>query len=317
MALRVAALAGGVGGAKLADGLARSLPDDHLTMIVNTGDDFEHLGWMISPDLDTVTYTLAGIANPETGWGRGDESWDFLQALEQLGGPVWFRLGDRDLALHVERTRRLAAGDSLSKVTAELSRRLGARHTILPMSDDRVRTYVDTNQGEMPFQEYFVLHRCQPQVKRFRFEGTHAAQPAAGVIEAIASADVVIFCPSNPWVSLDPILSIAAIANAVRAKPVVGVSPIVGGKALRGPAAKMFHELGIEPSALSVADHFRAYLNGFIIDVEDRSFVQSIQGLGLEVLVTDTVMNSTEDRTHLAQEALALAASLMTGEGAA
>jgi LPPG:FO 2-phospho-L-lactate transferase len=317
MALKVAAFAGGVGGAKLADGLAHILPPDDLTVVVNTADDFEHLGLSISPDLDTITYTLAGIANPETGWGRRDESWNFLQTLEELGGPAWFHLGDHDLALHVERTRRLAEGESLTKVTAELARRLGARHTILPMSDERVRTYVDTDQGEMPFQEYFVLHRCKPQVRGFRFEGSRAAQPAPGVIEAIASADVVIFCPSNPWVSLDPILSIAAIANAVTTRPVVGISPIVGGKALRGPAAKMFHELGIEPSALSVADHFREHLKAFIIDIEDREFENPIQGLGLEVLVTDTVMNSSEDRTHLAQETLTLAASIRTSERAA
>jgi LPPG:FO 2-phospho-L-lactate transferase len=317
MALKVAALAGGVGGAKLADGLARSLPPENLAVIVNTADDFEHLGLSISPDLDTVTYTLAGIANPETGWGRGDESWNFLQVLETLGGPTWFQLGDRDLALHIERTRRLAQGETLSRVTADLAGRLGARQVILPMSDDRVRTYVDTDRGGLPFQEYFVLHRCQPQVRGFRFEGSREARPAPGVLEAIAAADAIIFCPSNPWVSLDPILSIRAIASAVMAKPVVGVSPIVGGKALRGPAAKMFAELGIEPSPLNVADHFKAYLKAFIIDQQDGSYQDEIQGLDLEVLVTNTVMRTVEDRTRLAGEVLAMAAGMRTGERAA
>lgn len=317
MALKVAALAGGVGGAKLADGLARNLPHENLVVIVNTADDFEHLGLSISPDLDTVTYTLAGIARPETGWGRGDESWNFLQVLETLGGPTWFQLGDRDLALHVERTRRLAQGEALSQVTADLASRLGARQVILPMSDDRVRTYVDTDRGELPFQEYFVLHRCHPQVRGFRFEGSREARPAPGVLEAITAADVVVFCPSNPWVSLDPILSIRTLAGAVRSKPVVGVSPIVGGKALRGPAAKMAAELGIDPSPLNVASHFETYLKAFIIDQEDRSYMHEIQGLDLEVLVTDTVMRTVEDRTRLAGEVLAMAASMLAGQGAA
>ena len=317
MALRVAALAGGVGGAKLADGLARSLPDDHLTMIVNTGDDFEHLGWMISPDLDTVTYTLAGIANPETGWGRTDESWNFLHALETLGGPVWFRLGDRDLALHVERTRRLQEGQALSTIAADVARRLGVKQQVLPMTDDRVRTFVDTDRGELPFQEYFVMYHCEPRVRNFRFAGSRVAQPAPGVLEAIEAADVIVFCPSNPWVSLDPILSLTDIACAVVSKPIVGVSPIIGGKALRGPAAKMFTELGIEPSAFNVADHFKAYLNAFVIDSDDRSSADSIEALGMEVLVTNAVMRTIEDRERLAGEVLTLAENLLDGERSA
>ncbi|MFN2148960.1 MAG: 2-phospho-L-lactate transferase [Anaerolineales bacterium] len=314
MALRVAAFAGGVGGAKLADGLSRSLPDDHLTMIVNTGDDFEHLGLMISPDLDTVTYTLAGIANPETGWGRADESWNFLQVLETLGGPTWFRLGDRDLALHVERTRRLQEGQALSAITADMARRLGVKQRVLPMTDDRVRTFVDTDRGELPFQEYFVMHRCEPRVRKFRFAGSRVARPAPGVLEAIESADIIVFCPSNPWVSLDPILSLTDIACAVIEKPIVGVSPIVGGKALRGPAAKMFMELGIEPSARNVADHFKAYLNAFVIDSDDRSSADAIENLGMEVLVTNAVMRTVEDRERLARDVLGLAKGLLEGQ---
>jgi LPPG:FO 2-phospho-L-lactate transferase len=317
MALKVAALAGGVGGAKLADGLSRSLPPGHLTVIVNTADDFEHLGLSISPDLDTVTYTLAGIANPATGWGRQDESWNFLQVLEELGGPAWFRLGDRDLALHVERTRRLALGEPLSRITADLAGRLGVQQVILPMTDDRVRTIVDTQAGELPFQEYFVLHHYEPAVRGFHFEGSDRAQPAPGVLEAVNSADLVVFCPSNPFVSLDPILSLPAIAEAVRAKPVVGVSPIVGGRALRGPAAKMFTELGVAPSALSAAAHFRDIMNAFIIDLEDANLSPDIRKLGLEVLVTEAVMRTPDDRARLAQEVLDLAGGLAASERAA
>jgi LPPG:FO 2-phospho-L-lactate transferase len=317
MALKVAALAGGVGGAKLADGLSRNLPPGHLTVIVNTADDFEHLGLSISPDLDTVTYTLAGIANPATGWGRQDESWNFLQVLEELGGPAWFRLGDRDLALHVERTRRLALGEPLSRITADLAGRLGVQQVILPMTDDRVRTIVDTQAGELPFQEYFVLHHYEPAVRGFHFEGSDRAQPAPGVLEAVNSADLVVFCPSNPFVSLDPILSLPAIAEAVRAKPVVGVSPIVGGRALRGPAAKMFTELGVAPSALSAAAHFRDIMNAFIIDLEDANLSPDIRKLGLEVLVTEAVMRTPDDRARLAQEVLDLAGGLAASERAA
>jgi LPPG:FO 2-phospho-L-lactate transferase len=317
MALKVAALAGGVGGAKLADGLSRSLPTGHLTVIVNTADDFEHLGLSISPDLDTVTYTLAGLASPETGWGRRDETWNFLQALEQLGGPVWFCLGDRDLALHVERTRRLALGEPLSQITADLAGRLGVDQVILPMTDDRVRTIVDTEAGELPFQEYFVLHHFEPAVCGFRFEGSERARPAPGVLEAVQAADCVVFCPSNPWVSLDPILSLPAIAEAVRAKPVIGVSPIVGGRALRGPAAKMFSEFGIEPSALSAAAHFRDYLKVFVIDHEDANLSSDIGKLGMEVFVAEAVMITPDDRTRLAQEVLVLASELVAAERAA
>ena len=317
MAINVAALAGGVGGAKLADGLARSLPAGNLTVIVNTGDDFEHLGFSISPDLDTVTYTLAGLANPETGWGRRDESWNFLHELERLGGPTWFQLGDRDLALHAERTRRLAAGESLSSVTTALAQRLGARATVLPMSDDRVRTRVETDRGVLPFQEYFVHHACEPQVRSFHFAGSEDARPAPGVLEAIEDARVVIFCPSNPWVSLDPILSLGDLARAVQKKPVVGVSPIVGGKALRGPAAKMFAELGIEPSAVSVAEHFRKYLDAFVIDDADSEQKHEIENLGMEVFVTDAVMQTADDRVRLARDVLSLAEVVLVNGQAA
>lgn len=313
MALKIAALAGGVGGSKLAHGLARCLSPRELTIIVNTADDFEHFGLQISPDLDTVLYTLAGVANPQTGWGRNQETWEVLGEIEAIGGPTWFQLGDRDLALHLDRTRRLRQGEALSAITAAYARRFGVAHPVLPMSDDPVRTMVETSVGRMPFQEYFVKHACQPVVQGFEFAGSQAAQPAPGVLEAIEQAAVVIFCPSNPWVSIDPILSLPALAQAVRTKPVLGVSPIIAGKALRGPAAKMYSELGISPSALAVAEHFRPYLSHFVIDEKDAALSDDIHGLGMQVSVLDTVMRTEADRERLAGEVLQLAGTLLQG----
>ena len=244
--MKVVALAGGVGGAKLVDGLAAVLAPDDLTVVVNTGDDFRHLGLSICPDLDTITYTLAGLANPQTGWGRRDESWSFLETLGRLGGPTWFRLGDRDLALHVQRTRRLAEGQPLSQVTAELCAALGVGVRVLPMSDQPVSTRVLTEEGELTFQDYFVARGCEPRVSSFRLEGLEAAQAAPGVLQALREAAVVILCPSNPWVSLDPILALPGVRPSLALKFAVGVSPIVGGQAVKGPAAKMFRELGLQ-----------------------------------------------------------------------
>lgn len=308
--MKVVALAGGVGGAKLVDGLAGVLPPEDLTVVVNTGDDFEHLGLTICPDLDTVTYTLAGLANPETGWGRANESWDFLETLEQLGGPTWFRLGDRDLALHVERTRRLSAGEPLSSVAAVLCRRLGVEVRLLPMSDQPVRTLVDTDQGRLAFQEYFVARRCEPAVRGFEFAGAGQAEPAPGVRAALQDCELIIFCPSNPWVSLDPILAVPAMRALVQAKPTLGVSPIVGGAALKGPAAKMYQELGIEPSAAAVAGHYAGLLQALVIDRVDAGLEQQIADLGVRPFVTDTVMSDRQDRIRLAGEVLAFAREL-------
>ncbi len=307
MALKVAALAGGVGGAKLAHGLARRLSPRDLTIIVNTADDFEHFGLQISPDLDTVLYTLAGMANPETGWGRDQETWEVLGEMEAIGGPTWFQLGDRDLALHLDRTRRLRQGEALSAITTVFAKRFAVAHRIIPMSDDPVRTIVETTEGRLPFQEYFVKHACRPVVHGFEFAGSEAAAPAPGVLEAIEQAAVVIFCPSNPWVSIDPILCVPGIAEAVRARPVIGISPIIAGKALRGPAAKMYSELGITPSALAVAEHFQSYLSHFVIDEEDAALSETIEELGMQVSVLDTVMRTVDDRERLAGEVLYMA----------
>jgi LPPG:FO 2-phospho-L-lactate transferase len=305
MALKVVALTGGVGGSKLADGFAAVLPPEHLTLIVNTADDFEHVGLMICPDVDTVIYTLAGIANPQTGWGRANETWSFMQALDELGGPTWFQLGDRDLAVHVERTRRLREGQALSLVIEHIRRSLGVSVRILPMSDQSVRTIVLTAEGELPFQRYFVERKCEPRVTGFRYAGVETAQPGPGVLAAIAEADVVVFCPSNPWVSLDPILSVPGIREAVQAKPVIGVSPIVGGKAIKGPAAKMYKEMGIQPSALTFVEHYHDFLSGILIDTQDEGLLQIAAPSGVSVGVTNTVMKDREDRRRLAEEVLA------------
>ena len=303
--MKIVALAGGVGGSKLADGLSRRLTPANLTVVVNTGDDFEHWGLKISPDLDTVCYTLAGLANPETGWGRVDESFNAVQALSQLGGADWFHIGDRDLATHVERTRRLRAGQPLSQVVRDFCRAWNVGPTVLPMTDDPVATIVDTiEQGELPFQEYFVHQRCEPRVKGFRFQGIEKAQPAPGVLDAIHQADAIVFCPSNPWVSVDPILSLPGVRPEMADKPVIAVSPIIGGQTVKGPAAKMFSELGIEPSALAVAGHYTGLLSGFVLDSVDAALGHEIQELGITPLVVPTFMKSVPDRKRLAQDVL-------------
>lgn len=311
--MKIVALAGGVGGAKLAHGFAQILKPEDLTVIVNTGDDFEHYGLYISPDLDTVCYTLAGLANPETGWGRVDETWNVIENTKRLGGPSWFNLGDQDLGTHLERTRRLKAGDSLSQITRDFCKAWGVEHTVLPMSDQPVRTMVDTDEGELAFQEYFVHRRCEPRVKGFRFEGVHSAEPVPGTREAIQSADAVVICPSNPWVSIDPILRVVPLTPTPlptgegrrgEGKPVFAISPIIGGQAVKGPAAKMYSELGIEPSAYAVANHYRNLLKGFVMDKTDMELIESVKGLNIQTHVTYTLMKSHEDRKKLAMEVI-------------
>ena len=304
--MKIVALAGGVGGAKLAHGLAQLLKPEELTIIVNTGDDFEHYGLYICPDLDTVCYTLAGIANPETGWGRVNESWNVMENISRLGGLAWFRLGDQDLATHLERTRRLKEGDSLSEITRDFCRAWDIGHTILPMSDQPVRTIVDTDEGELAFQEYFVHRRCEPRVKGFRFDGADQAEPAPGAREALQSADAIIICPSNPWVSVDPILKVVhpLFSGERPGGRSVAVSPIIGGETVKGPAAKMYRELGIEPSALAVANHYQGLVTHFVMDTIDAQLIESVRGLNMQVHVTKTVMKSHEDRKRLAEDTL-------------
>jgi LPPG:FO 2-phospho-L-lactate transferase len=310
---KVVALAGGVGGARLADGLAQVLPAQSLTIIVNTGDDFEHLGLYICPDLDTVCYTLAGVANPLTGWGRADETWYAYEMLGNLGGPTWFHLGDSDLGWHLERTRRRREAQPLSQITAHFCNSLGIMPTVLPMSDDPLPTWVYTKEdGELPFQEYFVHHQCQPQVTGFRFVGADQARPAPGVIQALQAADRVVICPSNPWVSIAPILAVPGIRPALRGRCLAIVSPIISGQAVKGPAAKMYAELGIQPSALAVARHYRQLLGEFfetpifVLDEQDADQVAAIRGLGMQTLVTNILMKTVLDRARLAKEVLSL-----------
>lgn len=311
--MKVVALAGGVGGARLADGLAQALPAGDLAVIVNTGDDFEHLGLHISPDLDTVCYTLAGLANSITGWGRASETWQALETLSTLGGPSWFRLGDRDLGLHLERTRRLRRGDTLSAITQGFCRQWGVSSLILPMSDDPVPTWVSTTEGELPFQEYFVHRQCHPQVTGFRFEGVQQARPAPGVLDALHAATMIVICPSNPWVSIDPILAVPGILPAIQsaAAPVIAVSPIIAGQAVKGPAAKMYAELGIEPSARSVALHYGDLLSGIVIDIQDRNLAPGLATGRLEVYITDSIMKSPGDRLRLAREVIDLGVRIL------
>lgn len=302
MALSAVALAGGVGGAKLADGLAMVQRPQDLTVIVNTADDFTHLGLRISPDLDTVLYTLAGVANPDSGWGREGESWTAMETLGELGGPTWFNLGDKDLGIHLYRAGRLAEGAALHEITAELGEAFGVETTILPMSDDPVHTIVATEEGQFPFQEYFVALKWRPTVTGFRFEGAVDAAPAPGVLDAIDSADVVVICPSNPWVSIDPILAVPGLRGALRDKLVIAVSPLIGGEALKGPAAKMYSDLGMGPSVMAVAHHYDDFLTALFIDQQDSGHVNQIRALGIEPVVSEIIMRDQDDRRRLAQE---------------
>ena len=309
--MSVVALSGGVGGAKLALGLSRILPPGDLTVVANTGDDFEHLGLAISPDLDTLMYVLAGLDDPERGWGRRDETWTFMQALAALGGETWFQLGDGDLATHVERTRRLQAGERLSDITADFCRRLGIATRIIPMSDDRVRTRVRTADGWLDFQDYFVRRRCEPAVLELAYEGAAGAQLHRKVLAALADPQLqaVVICPSNPFISIEPILAVPGVRAAFRVcpAPVVSVSPIIGGRAVKGPTAKMMQELGMEVSAASVARHYGDLIDGYVLDHADAG---STGGLAVRVALAQTLMRTLADREALAREVLAIAAAI-------
>lgn len=298
----VVALSGGVGGAKLALGLSRILPAEELLIVANTGDDFEHLGLTVCPDIDTLTYALAGLDNPATGWGRRDETWSFMETIAALGGEDWFRLGDRDLALHVERTRRLGAGQSLSQITRDVCRRLGVGPRVLPMSDDRVRTRVRAESGWIDFQDYFVRQQCRPVVQQLAFAGAADARPQPEVMAALAGGSVraVVICPSNPFISIEPILAVPGLRAAIKAcgAPVVAVSPIVGGRAVKGPTAKMMQELGLPVSSAAVAARYGELLDGYVVDAGDADGIRS------KAHVAPTLMTTLEDREALARAVL-------------
>ena len=303
--MKVVALSGGVGGARLLDGLAGVLPSGSLTAIVNTGDDFVHLGMYVSPDLDTVMYTLAGLAHEERGWGLAEETFAGLAMVKRYGGPDWFGLGDRDLATHLLRSEALRAGEPLSAITARLCRALKIEHPILPMSDAPVRTMIETtDEGTMPFQQWFVRRRAEPPVRAVHFEGGRT--PAPGAVEAIDACDVVVVGPSNPYVSIDPILCLDGMRETIARKPVVALSPIVGGAAIKGPLASMIRELtGEAASAGAVARHYRGLLRAIVVERGDEATVAAIPVLG-----SSTVMRSRDDRLRLAREVLAFCAEV-------
>ncbi|MBW7902567.1 MAG: 2-phospho-L-lactate transferase [Rhodocyclaceae bacterium] len=300
---RYLALCGGVGGAKLALGLAHVLAPGQLTVVVNTGDDFEHLGLSISPDLDTVTYTLAGLVQPGQGWGRDEESFAALDTVGRLGGDTWFRLGDKDIGLHLVRRTLLGEGLSLSAVTDRIARRLGVAHAIAPMSDGAVRTLLDTDAGPLSFQHYFVRERCAPVVTGVRYAGAEHARPSPALAAALADPALagIVVCPSNPYLSIGPILALPGVRRllAGAAAPVVAVAPIVGRRAIKGPTAKLMRELGVEPTAAAVAAHYADFLDGYLVDPADP-----VELPGVAVAAGDIVMNTLADKTALARRCL-------------
>jgi LPPG:FO 2-phospho-L-lactate transferase len=304
--MKVVALAGGTGAAKLLLGLVEIVPQEDLTIVVNTGDDFRWMGQYVCPDLDTVIYTLAGRANPETGWGVCGDSFHCLERLEELGGESWFRIGDIDLATHLLRTTMLRAGSTLTETAAIISARNGIRSRILPMSDAPVPTIVHTEEGSIPFQEYFVRRRCEPRVRGFTFRDVEQARPAPGVLEALETADAVIVCPSNPFISIGPILSVPGIREALRRThaKAVAVSPIVCGRAVKGPTGEMLHQLGHETSAVGVAAIYADFLDAFVLDDRDEALCARISAMGLKVRTTETIMESMESRIALAGAAM-------------
>lgn len=298
--MKIVAIAGGVGGAKLAHGLSMVMPADDFSIIVNTGDDFRHLGLSISPDIDTVMYTLAGLENTATGWGRDHDTFHALETIEKLQGPAWFLLGDSDIGLHLERTRRLMEGQSLSEVSLSLAKAMGIHNKVLPMTDQTVATVVKTLEfGDLPFQEYFVYRKCEPTVMGFRYEGIEKSLLSEYAVQELSACDAIVICPSNPWVSIRPILAVKDMREYLKQKLVVGVSPILHGKTVKGPAAKMYQELGINPSATAVLLDYRDFLNGFLVDYGDEPSSELADRWGIMIKETDILMRNNEDRKRL------------------
>jgi LPPG:FO 2-phospho-L-lactate transferase len=305
---KVLALAGGVGGAKLALGLRDILDEESLAIVVNTGDDEEFFGLHVSPDLDTVMYTLGGIANPDTGWGISGETFRSLNRLRQYGADTWFNLGDLDMATHIRRTQLLGQGNTLSEVTNSLCSSLGIAHSIFPMTDDTLKTVVITEISEMSFQEYFVKNRCEPRVISLRFDSPSECSPSPGFVTALNESDLLVFCPSNPFLSVDPILAVPGVRKKIEnfRGARVAVSPIVGGEAIKGPAGKILRELGHEVSCVGVAKRYVDLCDVFIIDNVDADLASTIEKLGMRVVVTNTIMNNDQEKRTLAREILSL-----------
>ena len=308
--MTVLAITGGVGGTKLALGLAKVLPPDQVVFLVNTGDDFQHLGLHISPDLDTLTYWLAGCACPTKGWGRRDETWSFIAALQNLGGPSWFQLGDKDLALHSYRTHLLNDGSTLTEVTEVITKALGIDHKVLPVSDDPIATVVDSEIGDLSFQHYFVKHQCRPRVLGLRYLGADSARFNRRV--DLTTISLVVICPSNPYLSIDPVLAIPTLRRVLQERelPVVAVSPIVQGRALKGPTAKIMTELGQTVDNKTIALHYADFLTGLIVDETDVSDCNTIEANGIKCIARNTVMHTIEARIQLAQETLEFGTTL-------
>jgi LPPG:FO 2-phospho-L-lactate transferase len=308
MDIEIIALTGGIGGCKLALGLQHIVRAQRLACIVNTGDDFRHLGLHVSPDLDTALYTLAGLNDPVQGWGRRDETWTFMRVLEEIGAPTWFRLGDGDLALHVERTRRLAAGDSLTAIMEDVRQRYGVPTQLLPMSEAQVRTIVETDAGALDFQDYFVRRRAEPRVHRVRYDGAEMAKTTPAIDAAFASPSLraIVICPSNPLLSIDPLLAVPGLHSRLRSRdvPLVAVCPLIAGRAVKGPTAKMFDELGLPRTPAAVAAHYGELLDGLVIDECDADWADRCQ---CETVVAQTLMQSLDDRVQLARATLEFA----------
>jgi LPPG:FO 2-phospho-L-lactate transferase len=304
--MKIAALAGGVGGSKLCAGLADVLVPEDLSIIVNIGDDFNHFGLKVCPDLDTVCYTLAGLNNPVTGWGLKDETWNLSRGLEILGGETWFNIGDRDAATHLERTKLLDDGLTLTEITQRFCHKWGIAENVYPASNESVSTIVKTTDGlRLAFQEYFVKYGYKPEVSGFEFSGIETAQPSKQVLNSLENADWIIICPSNPWVSIDPITKLVGVEEILRNKKVLAVSPLINGQALKGPAAKMYREMGIEPGSSSVMRHYQSYLDAFVLDESDRDDEKEINQWGIITLLTDIRMPTPVERRRLANELLA------------
>jgi LPPG:FO 2-phospho-L-lactate transferase len=309
----VVALSGGIGGAKLALGLSRIVEPDNLIVVANVGDDFEHLGLHVSPDADTLMYTLSGLDNTKLGWGRRDETWSFMETLSALGGEDWFRLGDRDLAVHIERTRRLRRGETLSAITADFCRRLGSGPRVLPATDDRLRTRLRTDEGWLDFQDYFVRLQCRPVVRELAFEGAAEARPHPDLLAALGDERLraVVTCPSNPFISIEPILAVSGMREALSAcaAPTIAVSPIIGGRAVKGPTAKMMKELGIIPSADAVAKRYGDLLDGYVMDAGDA---EEAKHVAAKVTLAPTLMTTLAEKEQLACVVLKAADALVS-----
>ncbi len=310
--MKVTAFAGGVGGAKLVKGLSKILPDSELTVIVNTGDDFEHYGLKVCPDIDSIVYSLADLSEPNLGFGRKDDSYNCFDTLLELGENPWFRLGDKDLAMHLRRTSLIRSGKLLSEATNFICNTMGISIKILPMTNDNVFTIIETKDfGELTFQEYFVQHKFEPEIVKIYYTNSHKAILPEAASSAIENADVIVICPSNPWLSIFPILSIDEVEKTLIKKKVVAVSPIIGSKAVKGPAAKIFAELGQKPSAKGVADLYKRWLNGIVIDNIDNVERKLIESLGINVAVTDIMMSDDSSKRRVAEKVLEFAESVI------